>query len=52
MKDFTVIRLKRMRWEGHIARTGEKFHIGFWYGEPKERDSFEEQGIYGRIIIK
>jgi hypothetical protein len=24
MKDFTVIKLKWMRWEGHIACTGEK----------------------------
>ena len=26
MKKFAVIKLKRMRWEGHIACTGEKIN--------------------------
>jgi hypothetical protein len=27
-------------------------HIGFWWGDPKERDHLEALDINGRIILK
>jgi hypothetical protein len=27
-------------------------HIGFWWGNPKERDHFEDLDVDGRIILK
>jgi hypothetical protein len=32
-----VIKSRRMRWAGHVARMGEVF-TGFWLGGPKVRD--------------
>ena len=31
----------------HVA----KVHIGFWWGNPKERDHLEDRGIDWRIIL-
>jgi hypothetical protein len=34
-----MIKSKRMRWAGHVARIGEKrLHIEFWWEGQKERD--------------
>jgi hypothetical protein len=34
-----VIKSRRMRWAGHVARKGRKvMHIGYWWGNLKERD--------------
>jgi hypothetical protein len=53
VKDFMLIKSKRIRWAGHMACIRQKkFHTGLWYGDLKERDSFEELEVKGRIIIK
>jgi hypothetical protein len=41
-----MIKLRRERWEGKVARveSGE-VHIGFWWGNLRERDHLEEPGI-------
>jgi len=37
-----------MRWAGHVARIGEsRGEKGFWWGDPRERDYFED----GRMIL-
>jgi hypothetical protein len=34
-----MIKTRRMRWAGHVARMGEKRkHIGYWWGSQKEED--------------
>jgi len=54
-----VIKSKRMRWAGHVARStygkgkgrGE-VHRGFWWENPMERDHLEDPSVDGRIILK
>jgi hypothetical protein len=45
-----VIKSRRMRWAGHVARMGEVF-IGFWLGGPKVRDNWEDLCVGGRITL-
>jgi hypothetical protein len=34
-----MIKSRRMRWAGHVARKGEKRNaLGYWWGSQKERD--------------
>ena len=34
-----VIKSRRMKWVGHVARMGDRrVHIGFWWGNLRERD--------------
>jgi hypothetical protein len=35
----------------HAWETGE-VHIGFWWGEIKERNHLEDQGVDERILLK
>jgi len=30
----------------------EDVYTGFWWGNPRERDHWEEPGVDGRIILK
>jgi hypothetical protein len=46
-----VIKSRRMRWAGHVARTGEVF-TGFWLGGPKVRKHWEDLGAGGRITLR
>jgi hypothetical protein len=49
-----VIKSRRMRWAGHVARIGgrgEVFTV-FWLGGPKGRDHWEDLGVGGRIILR
>jgi hypothetical protein len=35
----TMIKLRRMRWTGHVARMGRRgMHIGYWWESHQERD--------------
>jgi hypothetical protein len=48
-----VIKSRRIRWAGHIARMGKReVHTGFWWGDLREGDHFGDQGVDGRIILK
>jgi hypothetical protein len=34
-----IIKSRRMKWAGHVARMGEKrMHIGFWWARGKKKD--------------
>jgi hypothetical protein len=48
-----VIKSRRMRWAGHVARTGEGRGVYrvFWLGAPKVRDHWEDLGVGGRITL-
>ena len=47
-----VIKSRRMRWAGHVARMGEdRGCIGSWWGNRRERDLCGDLGIDGWIIL-
>ena len=42
-----------MLWAGHVAHKGRReMRAGLWWGNLKERDNLEIQGIVGRVILK
>ena len=46
-----VIKSKRMRWAGHVARLGRwEVYTGFWWGNLRERDHLGNPGVDGKII--
>jgi hypothetical protein len=48
-----VIKSRRMRWAGHVARTGRgEVHTGIWCADLMERDNLENLCKDGRIILK
>jgi len=48
-----VIKSRRMRWAGHVARVGRgEAYTGFWRGNLKERDHLEYPGFDESIILK
>jgi hypothetical protein len=48
-----VIKLRRMRWAGHVARMEKReVHTGFWWGDLRESDHLGDPGVDGRIILK
>jgi hypothetical protein len=48
-----VIKLRRMRWAGHVARIGKgEVYKGFWWGELREGDHLGDPDVDGRIISK
>jgi hypothetical protein len=48
-----VIKSRRMRWAGHVARMGRgEVLTGFWLGGPKARDHWEDLGVGGRITLR
>jgi hypothetical protein len=46
-----VIKSRRMRWAGHVARMGEAY-TGLWSEHLKEREHLREPGVDGRIILR
>jgi len=48
-----VIKSRRMRWAGHVARMGEErvVCIGSWWGSRRERYHWGDLGVDGWIIL-
>jgi hypothetical protein len=47
-----VIKSRRMRWEGHVARMVRvEVFTGLWLGGPKGKDHWEDLGVGGRITL-
>ena len=47
-----VIKSRRMRWAGHVARMGEERGcIGSWWGNQREGDQWGDLGVDGWIIL-
>jgi hypothetical protein len=48
-----IIKSRRMRWAGHVARMGEReVHAGFRWGGLREGDHLGDPSLDGRIILK
>jgi hypothetical protein len=48
-----VIKSRRMRWAGHVARLGEGIGVyRVWWGDLGGRDHWGDPGIDGRIILR
>ena len=48
-----VIKSKRMRWAGHVARMeNRRGAAGLWWGNLREGDNLEDLGVDGRKILK
>ena len=48
-----MIKLRRMRWAGHVAHMGERKGVHrVWWGNMRERDRLEDPGVDGRIILR
>jgi hypothetical protein len=48
-----VIKSRRMRWAGHVARMGKgEAYTEFWWGNLWERDHLGDSGVDGRIILR
>jgi len=47
-----VIKSRRMRWAGHLARVGEeRVCIGSWWGNRREGDHWGDLGVDGWMIL-
>ena len=48
-----VVKSRRMRWAGHVARMGEGRVVHrVLVGNPGERDHWGDPNVYGRIILR
>jgi hypothetical protein len=48
-----VIKSRRMRWAGHVARMGEGRDVyRFWLGGPKPRDHWEDLSVGGKMTLR
>ena len=48
-----VIKSRRMRWAGYVARMGERRGVfWFWWGNLRERDHLGDPSVDGRIIVR
>jgi hypothetical protein len=52
-KIFRVIKARRLRWAGYVARMGRgELFTGLWFGSRNVRDHWEDLGVRGRITLR
>ena len=50
---FRVVKSRRMRWAGHVARMGTgEVYTGFLWGNVRERDHLGDLGVCGKMILR
>jgi hypothetical protein len=50
---FQVLKSRRMRWVGHVARMGRvEVYTWFWWGNLRKRDHLEDSDVDVRIILR
>jgi hypothetical protein len=50
---FRVIKSRRMRWTGHVARMGERRGVyRILVGKPEVKDHLGNPGVDGRLILR
>jgi hypothetical protein len=49
-----VVKSRRMRWAGHVARMGEEreWFTGCWWGNVRERGRWGDPDVDGSIILR
>jgi hypothetical protein len=48
-----MIKSRRMRWAGYVARMGRRgMHIGYWWESQKVRGHWEDLDVGGWTILK
>jgi hypothetical protein len=48
-----MIKSRRMRWAGHVARMGRRgMRIGYWWEIQKKRDQWEDLDVGEWTILK
>jgi hypothetical protein len=48
-----MIKSRRMRWAGHVARMVRRgMHMAYWWESRKEGDHWEDQDVGGWTILK
>jgi hypothetical protein len=47
-----VIKYRRIRWAGHVARMGREAYTGVWRENLRVRNHFGDPGVDGRIILR
>jgi hypothetical protein len=45
-----IIKSRKMRWAGHVARIGGGGEVVFFFGKPEGKKPLEDIDIGGRII--
>jgi hypothetical protein len=46
-----MIKSRRVRWAGHIARMEIRTHIVYWWESQKEKDHMENQNVGGLLLL-
>jgi hypothetical protein len=47
-----MIKSRRIRWAGHVARMGRRgIYTGYWWETQKERDHLGDLDVGGKIIL-
>jgi hypothetical protein len=47
-----MIKSRRTRWAGKVARMGRRMHVGYWWEMQKKRDHWEDEDVGGWTILK